>query len=74
MSTDLRVVPGTEIKQTRFWGGEGRGVCIQVTKSKHYPDDDGWFDYIQLTRRQAGLLAEELLLFAAEKEVVDENA
>ena len=71
MSTELRTVPGTEIKQTRFYGGDDRGVCIQVTKSKHYPDNSGnYFDYIQLTRKQASLLAGELYLFADSLEVV----
>ena len=69
MSTDLRDVPGTRIKQTRFWGGDERGVCLQVTKSRHYPDNGNWFDYIQLTRSQAAMLAEELLLFSTEDEV-----
>jgi len=74
MSTKLREVPGTNITQTRFYGGDGRGVCIQVTKSKNYPDNSGnHFDYIQLTRRQASLLAGELYLFADSLEVVEDE-
>ena len=74
MSTELRAVPGTEIKQTRFYGGDDRGVCIQITKSKHYPDNSGnYVDYIQLTRRQASLVAGELYLFADSLEVVKES-
>jgi len=71
MSTELRDVPNTDVSQTRFWGGSVRGVCIQITNSKHYPDNHGnYFDYIQLTRFQAGQVAAELLLFAAEQEIV----
>jgi len=74
MSTDLRTVPGTNIKQTRFYGGDDRGVCIQVSKAADYTaQHSNYFDYIQLTRVQAGLVAEELLLFAAEQEVVEEE-
>ena len=73
MSSKLRDVPTTEIKQTRFYGGDDRGVCIQVSKAADYTaQHSNYFDYIQLTRVQAGLVAEELLLFAAEQEVVEE--
>jgi len=73
MSTELRTVPGTEIKQTRFYGGDDRGVCIQITKAAHQPDMGIPYDFIQLTRRQASLLADELYLFADSLEVVMES-
>jgi len=77
MSTELRNVPETNITQTRFYGGADRGVCIQISQvtpnAPRYTSESRSFDYIQLTRRQARLVAEELLLFAAEEEVVEEN-
>jgi len=76
MSTDLRNVPGTRIKQTRFYGGDDRGVCLQLTKQARQPNydfnDGRLFDYIQITRLEASKLANELMLFAAELEVEDE--
>ena len=77
MSTKLRDVPTTEIKQTRFYGGDERGVCIQISKAKHYPDNKcdyfNYFDYIQLTRAQAKLVAYELLRFSNEEEITAEE-
>ena len=39
MSTELRNVPDCEaqnkLTQTRFWGGENRMQCLQVTQTKH---------------------------------------
>jgi len=77
MSTELRNVPETNITQTRFYGGADRGVCIQISQvtpnAPRYTSESRSFDYIQLTRVQAGLVAEELLLFAAEQEVVEDE-
>ena len=77
MSTELRNVPTTEIKQTRFYGGDDRGVCIQISQvtpnAPRYASESRSFDYIQLTRRQAGLLAGELYLFADSLEVSKES-
>ena len=52
MSTELRNVPTTELSQTRFFGGEHRGVCVQITQRK--PEAltefaDKFFNKIQLT-------------------------
>jgi len=63
MSTELRVVPNTEISQTRFAGGRERGSCIQLTA--------GVDQFIQLDRTQALAVAQELLLFANRREVID---
>ncbi len=67
MSTQLRNVPDcvahNELTQTRFWGGEDRKTCIQVTDSKG--------NYLQLTRHQARMLTTELVLFAEGLEVED---
>ncbi|MDA8897512.1 hypothetical protein N9I83_00600 [bacterium] len=65
MSTELRNIPKTDIMQTRFFGGQDRGTCIQLTPP--------WSTkgHIQLTREQASQVAQELLLFANGNEVVD---
>jgi hypothetical protein len=74
MSTELRDVPGTDILQTRFHGGEKRGSCIQITQSFSGVTAD-WSpikrsNLVQLTREEARLVAQELLLFAEGLEVV----
>jgi hypothetical protein len=78
MSTELRNVPDcvaqNELTQTRFWGGEDRMVCIQVTqvKPKSERTTSGsvdFFNHLSLTRHQARMLATELMLFAEEREV-----
>ena len=63
MSTELRSVPNTDIMQTRFYGGKERGTCIQLTPPW---ETQG---HIQLTRSQARILANELMLFANKVEV-----
>jgi len=64
MATELRNVPKTEISQTRFAGGVERGTMLQLTVS-----NNGSFQAISVTREQAALLAQELLLFANGNEV-----
>ena len=65
MSTELRNVPGcqaqNELRQTRFWGGKNRMVCLQVTNRKG--------EFLQLDKFQARALAVELMLFAEGREV-----
>jgi len=68
MATELRNVPKTEISQTRFAGGVERGTMLQLTVS-----DNGSFQAISVTREQAALLAQELLLFANGNEVPEIN-
>jgi hypothetical protein len=77
MSTDLRNVPNLdhtqELTQTRFWGGQDRKACLQVTQRKARGFEksttaDGFFNSLQLTREQAGALAAELVLFATGRE------
>ncbi len=70
MSTELRDVPGTDILQTRFHGGEKRGACIQITQSFSGVGSYSSANLVQLTREEARLVAQELLLFAEEQEVV----
>ena len=77
MSTELRNVPNLdhtqELTQTRFWGGQDRKACLQVTQRKARgfskpTTADGFFNSLQLTREQAGALAAELVLFATSRE------
>ena len=78
MSTQLRNVPDckfqNELTQTRFWGGENRMTCIQVTQRR--PKEEGrrgpvdeHFNHLSLTKHQARMLATELLLFAEGREI-----
>ena len=80
MSTQLRNVPDcvaqNELTQTRFWGGENRLTCVQVTQRRNKGEGkrgaaDEFFNSLQLTRHQARQLAVELMLFAEEREVED---
>ena len=79
MSTELRNVPNckaqNELTQTRFWGGEDRMTCIQVTQRKPRGPakdlSDQFFNHVQLTKHQARALAVELMLFAEDREVTD---
>ena len=78
MSTELRDVPNcvaqNQLTQTRFWGGEDRLTCIQVTQVKPKSErttsgSTDFFNHLSLTRHQARMLATELMLFAEEREV-----
>ena len=78
MSTELRNVPDchaqNELTQTRFWGGEDRMTCLQVTQVKPKSErttsgSTDFFNHLSLTRYQARQLATELMLFAEEREV-----
>jgi hypothetical protein len=60
------------LTQTRFWGGEDRMTCVQVTQRKPKGEGKGasdFFNHLSLTRHQARQLATELMLFAEEREV-----
>ena len=78
MSTELRNVPDcnaqNKLTQTRFWGGENRMTCLQVTQVKPKSErttsgSTDFFNHLSLTRHQARMLATELMLFAEEREV-----
>ena len=59
MATDLK--SNTEdVMLTRFWGGEERGTCVQVSTD--------YGEYIRLSRAQAQQLAQDLLDFAQKRE------
>lgn len=79
MSTQLRNVPNcqaqNELTQTRFWGGENRMTCLQVSQRKpKYERTAGagvadFFNHLSLTKEQAKNLAVELMLFAEGREI-----
>ena len=72
MATDLKShAQGVDL--TRFWGGDNRGSCVQVTmKKQELPATaDKFFDSVQLTRAQAAALAADLMDFAQGREEED---
>ena len=76
MSTELRNVPDchaqNELTQTRFWGGENRMTCLQVTQARNKcerGESSRFFNHLSLTKHQARQLAVELMLFAEGREV-----
>ena len=62
MATDLKSTD-RDVKLTRFWGGEDRGTCVQITTD--------WQEHVSLTREQALAVAQDLMLFAHQKETED---
>lgn len=66
MATDLKS-HAQEVSLTRFWGGDHRGSCVQITTQAR--SDGKWFDSIQLTRAQAAALAADLMEFSQNREV-----
>ena len=74
MSTDLKS-HAQKVDLTRFWGGERRGSCVQITMQRDHKEErgpaDAFFDSIQLTRAQAAALAADLNAFAQGREQED---
>ena len=70
MSTNIRS-HARDVDLTRFWGGDQRGSCVQITTpaSKDSKAEGRFFDTVQLTRAQAAALAADLLDFAQGREV-----
>ena len=72
MSTELKT--NTDgVNLTRFFGGESRGVCLNISRKKWDTTQpagpwDQFFDNVQLTRQEAETLAQDLLSFAQGKE------
>lgn len=61
MSTEIETRL-TRHSLVEFWGGDKRGICLQVTcRSASTPDSEG---YIQLTMAEAAILAKQLADFA----------
>ena len=69
MSTELKS-HASGVSLTRFFGGQQRGSCVQVTMRKVAlpATADKFFDSLQLTRAQAAALAADLLDFAQARE------
>ena len=71
MSTELKS-HAQEVSLTRFWGGENRGSCVQITTpARDRTDGHPFFDHVQLTRAQAAALAADLQDFASGREQED---
>jgi len=75
MATDLKS-HAQGVSLTRFWGGDSRGVCVQVTAKRADSQPKGLlpdtgFDSVQMTRAQAAALAADLVDFAQGREVED---
>ena len=70
MATELRS-HAQGVSLTRFFGGDDRGTCVQVTTKKREPQGTEFFDSVQLTREQAAALAADLLEFAQGRETED---
>jgi|TARA_Y100001938_G_C7899716_1_gene334020 hypothetical protein len=71
MSTELKS-HAQEVSLTRFWGGENRGSCVQITTpARDRKDGHPFFDHVQLTRAQAAALAADLQDFASGREQED---
>ena len=77
MSTNLKA-PTDNISATRFWGGNDRGSCIQLTMpvpaslAPRNSITDSMFDMIQLSRSEALLVAKALIAFGTCTEEEDE--
>ena len=69
MATDLKS-HAQGVSLTRFWGGDNRGSCVQLTQKKQQlpATADKFFDSVQLTRAQAAAMAADLLDFAQGRE------
>ena len=63
MATDLKS-HAQGVSLTRFFGGDERGVCVQVTTKRHGRSSV----VVQLTRAQAAALAADLMDFAQGRE------
>jgi hypothetical protein len=65
MATELKAL-NKRTTVTRFWGGEARGVCLQLTQSgqERGSVNPQGFGFVQLTREDAAKLAVRLMEFA----------
>ena len=69
MATELKSTT-EDVSLTRFYGGQDRGVCVQVTTT-YTADPKDFFKHIRLTRDEARTLAADLAAFAAGVEEED---
>ena len=63
MATELKSNTA-DVSLTRFYGGQDRGTCVQVTTT-YTADPNDFFKHISLTRAEARTLAADLAAFAA---------
>ena len=66
MATELKSNT-QDVSLTRFFGGQDRGTCVQVTTT-YTADPRDFFKHISLTRDEARTLAADLAAFAAGQE------
>ena len=72
MSTDLKSRNRGKVSLTRFWGGENRGACVQVTTARDWQKEgdvtasDKFFNHVTLSKSEAVALAQDLLDFAGD--------
>ena len=72
MSTDLKSRNHNTVGLTRFWGGENRGACVQVTTKRDWEKEgdttaaDKFFNHVTLSKSEAVALAQDLLDFAGD--------
>ena len=75
MATDIKS-RADGVDMTRFWGGDFRGTCVQVSMRRDPVKNpvttaDQFFKSVLLTREQAGQVAADLLAFAEGREEED---
>tara|TARA_B100000035_G_scaffold239619_1_gene207919 strand:- start:937 stop:1197 length:261 start_codon:yes stop_codon:yes gene_type:complete len=70
MSTDLKSRNRGKVSLTRFWGGENRGACVQITTARDFNEDRGpadkFFNSVSMSKSEAVALAQDLLDFAGD--------
>ena len=72
MSTDLKSRNRGTVGLTRFWGGENRGACVQITTSRDWRKEgdlngtDKFFNSVTMSKSEAVALAQDLLDFAGD--------
>lgn len=62
MATELKSTT-PDVSLTRFYGGEQRGTCVQVTTT-YTTNPSDFFKHVSFTRQEARSLAQDLLAFA----------
>ncbi len=71
MSTELKSRNRGKVGLTRFWGGENRGACVQITTARDWQKDergpaDKFFNSVTMSKSEAVALAQDLLDFAGD--------
>tara|TARA_E500000081_G_scaffold64269_1_gene66559 strand:+ start:189 stop:455 length:267 start_codon:yes stop_codon:yes gene_type:complete len=72
MSTELKSRNHGKVGLTRFWGGQDRGACVQVTTARNWKKEgdpsaaDKFFNSVTMSKSEAVALAQDLLDFAGD--------